>query len=197
VSLPLIVLDNTLSDEFANSYADVSYCDDYWANHFDQTKAAQWSALSETQKERLLIQACRILETARFTESSRMRDNYNLVYDRRSRLVVQLNDQIQPVKYYYYQRLQFPRNIDRDILTGDIFIPEPILMAQCEQSVYILNFDDTSMATRIQGVVNDSTQVDTIRLRQALVAGGSTFSPMALEYVRPFLLKANYQARRQ
>lgn len=197
MAIPLITLNNTLTDEFANSYADVAYCTDYWTNHFDQTKAAQWTALAEPQQERLLIQACRVIETARFTESSRLRDNYNLVYDRRTRLVVQLNDQIQPVKYYYYQRLQFPRNIDRNIETGALFVPEPILMAQCEQTVYLLNFDDTSIANRMQGVTNDSTQVDTIRLRQTIVAGGSMFSPLAFEYCRPFFLKSTYQTRRQ
>lgn len=197
VPVPLPVLDNTMTDPYANSYVDVAYCDDHWANHWDSIKAGQWQALQEPQKERLLMQACRVIETLRFTESSRLRDNYNLVYDRRSRVVVQLNDQVQPVKYYYYQRLQFPRNLDRDINTGDLYIPEPIMAAQCEQTVYILNFDDSALATRIQGVTQDSTSVDTIRLRQSYLGGGSTLCPMALEYVRPFLLKSSYQNRRQ
>src|ERR1700675_4761813 len=108
-----LTLDTTLADMYANSYITVAYADDYWSNHYNSTKAAQWLALNTGQKGNLLIQACRTIETARFTENVRLRDGYPLLYDRRTRVVVQLNDQIQPVKYYYYQRLQFPRNLDR------------------------------------------------------------------------------------
>lgn len=192
-----LTLNTTLADPYANSYIDITYCSDYWANHYNQVKAAQWAALTPGQQNNLLIEACRVLETARYTENVRLRDGYPLLYDRRTRVVVQLNDQIQPVKYYFYQRLQFPRNLDRDVTTGTLFVPEPILMAQAEQTVYTLNFDDTALANRAMGVTADYINVGNIRLRQSYVSDGSTFSPTALEYVRPYLLKSSYQARRQ
>lgn len=191
-----LTLVTTLSDPYANSYISSAYCDDFWADHFNQIKAAQWNALTANQKVNLLIEACRVLETARFTQSGH-RSGYHLRYDRVSHLVLELNDQSHPVKYDYFQRLQFPRNIDRDKITGVTYIPEPIMMAQAEQTVYLLNVDDTALSNRMQGIESDYINVGNIRLRQTYVSDGSMFSPMALEYIRPYLLKSSAQVQRQ
>lgn len=193
-----LTLNKTLSDEYANSYIDVAYADDYWASHFSSTKAAQWAALSTDQKTNLLIEACRVIETARFTENVRLQNaSYPLIYDRRRRVVLQINQDLLPVKFYYLQRLQFPRNLDRDVTTGNTYIPEPLMMAQAEQTVYTLNYDDTAAANRMSGVTQDSITVGNIRLHQTYVADASMWSPMALEYARPFMLKTSHQLRRQ
>jgi len=192
-----VTLNNTLTDAYANSYVDVAYADDYWDNHWNSTKSDQWNALDTTVKERLLIQACRVIETARFTVNVRLRDGYPLYYDRRTHIVAQLNDQILPVKYYFYQRLQFPRNLDRDINSGALYVPEPVMLAQCEQAVYTINFDDTALANRMQGITHDNTSIGNIRVRQEYTGDGSMWSPVALEYVKPYLLKTSYEMRRQ
>ena len=191
-----ITLNQTLADKYANSYVDVAYCDDFWLNHYSATKALAWAGLSSAQKTSLLIKACRVIETARFTVFSRVKDWRPLYYDRRTHIVAQLNDNILPVKYFYYQSLQFPRNLDRDIDSGALYIPEPVMLAQCEQTVYSLNFDDTALSNRMQGVVQDQTSVGSIHLFQTYTADGSEFCPQALEYVKPFLLKSSYEVRR-
>lgn len=182
---------------YSNSYVDVPYADSYWANHYNAVASAQWFALTVSQKAFALIAACRLIETIRFTTATRLRDDYPLLYDRHSGTFIQLNDQLSPIKFYYYQRLQFPRNLDRDILDGTLFIPEPICMAQCEQAVYLLTVDTSAIAARLQGVVEDVTYVGSIHLRQNFVQGGSTFSPVALDMARPYMLTSTHPVRRQ
>jgi hypothetical protein len=191
-----VTLTSTLAGEYSNSYVDIAYCDAYWSGHYSTTKGAQWSALTDGQKTRLLIQACRIIETARFTVKVDLDVDYSLVYDRRTHNVLSLAEDQPAVKYYYYQALQFPRSIDRDTTTGETYIPEPIKEAQCEQAVYTLNFDDSILANVLQGVATDSLAVGDVRIAQTLVRGGSAISPVALEHLKPFLLKSSSTIRR-
>lgn len=186
-----LALNTTITDPYANSYVDAAYCDDYWAQHYSATKAAQWAALSSDQKISLLVAACRVIETGRFTAPAALRRPFGLDYSRRTRTVITMTDRITPAKYLYTQRLQFPRNLDVDLTDGHLFVPEPILMAQCEQTVYTLNFDETAVANRIQGVAADATYIGNIHLRQTYVSDGSQFAPMALEMCRPFLMKTS------
>lgn len=182
---------------YSNSYVDIPYANNYWANHYNQTAAAVWSGLQPQQQAFALIAACRVLETIRFTVVTRLRDDYPMLFDRRSGTFVQLNDQLLPIKFYYYQRLQFPRNLDRDIIDGTLYIPEPICMAQCEQAVYLIGLDTSSMQSRMQGVVQDVTYVGNIHLRQNYVQGGTTLSPVAREMCRPYMLTTSHEIRRQ
>jgi len=191
-----LTLITTLADQFSNSYVDAAYCDAYWAQHYSAVKASQWAALVDGQKVSLLIAACRVLETARFTCLKTLRKTLPHRYDRHSRLVMTLEDQPMPTKWLWTQRLQFPRNLDHDFNTGALYIPEPVMMAQCEQAVYTLNFDDTAIANRLQGVVEDITNIGNIHLRQNYVQGGSQFSPAALELIRPYLLSTSAEVRR-
>ncbi len=69
-----IILNNALTDQYANSYCDVNYADSYWTDHYNQTKAAQWLALTNQQKINLLVEACRVIETVRFTQNILLRD---------------------------------------------------------------------------------------------------------------------------
>ncbi len=185
-----LTLNTTLTDPYANSYVDVAYCDDYWAAHYSVTKATQWAGLSTAQKESLLIRACRVIETARFTTQADPRTFPRMEYSRRTRTVITWEDRVTATRYLYTQSLQFPRNLDVDLTDGHLFIPEPIQMAQCEQAVYSLNFDETAISNRLQGISADATYVGSIHLRQTYDQGGSQFAPMALDMCRPFFIRS-------
>lgn len=193
----------TLAGELSNSYCDVAFADDYWTNHFSATKAAQWAALSATQKVRLLIQACKIIEGVRFTVPITLPD-YALHYDRRTGKVLDINLTRNPVKYFYYQKLQFPRNLDVYYETvptdsqenalahlGDIYMREEPQIAQCEQAIYTLNFDETSYSNRLQGITLDTLGLGRQQLAQTQEYGttGSMLAPMAAEILRPLMVK--------
>jgi hypothetical protein len=192
-----LTIDATLGTFTSNSYVDLAYADDYWANHFNATKVAQWLALTDEQKTTLLISGTRVIDTLRFTNRT-TRADYSMRYNRLTGTVIDMSYLWrEPVKWYYYQKLQFPRNLDVDPSNGSLYIPEPIKMAQCEQAMYLLNFDDTAMANRMQGVVLDTMSVGRgqIDITQEYASTGSAFAPMALEFVRPFLVK-NAKAKR-
>lgn len=50
-----------------NSYVDVAYADDYFANHWNPSLSSSWSALQSTHKNNVLVAACRTMEQIRFT----------------------------------------------------------------------------------------------------------------------------------
>lgn len=186
----MLTLDATLATKSANSYVTVVYCDEYWGQHYSATKAAQWLALSTTQKQALLIQACRIIERVRFTANLDPSSDIHLFYDRSTQKVMQVRDDELAVKYNHFQSLQFPRNLDRDPDTGTLYIPEAIKMAQCEQAAHILSFDESALANRLQGIESDSVAVGTVRTSQTYGGAGSMLAPMALEFINPFVMKS-------
>jgi len=184
-----ILLDDTISGKASNSYASVAFADDYFLEHYDTTKASQWDALGDGQKQQLLVAACRVLETARFTNPVAPLQ-YSTFYDSRTGRVLILDDRLEPVKYLSYQALQFPRNLDVDPDTGDTLIPEAIQMAQCEQAIYILNFDETARAAQLQGVRQETLTIGRgqVHTHSQYAGEGSAFAPLALEYARPYLI---------
>lgn len=190
-----LTLVSTLSSETANSYVDAAYCDAYWEQHYLLEKAEQWSALSSTQKDLALIQACRVLETLRFTVPSYSAEQFDVYYDNHTRLIVSSASSASPTKAVYTQALQFPRSVDRDT-SGAYYIPEAVKMAQCEQAVYLLSFSDSTLALSVQGVSSESTSVGDVDVRQTVSGRGSAVSPVALEFVKPFLLKLSKPIRR-
>lgn len=194
-------IDVTISGEFSNSYVDVAFADDYWTNHFSTVKAAQWTALTSAQKTTVLVAACRVLESARFTLGSSYSD-YELLYDRRSHLILNRAVDQLPVKYSYYQKLQFPRNLDIQYTgtPGDIgtaYIPEDVQEAQCEQALYLINFDDTAVANRLQGITLEKVGVgrDQITTTQEYAVTGSMFAPLAMELLRAYFIKGGRTRR--
>ncbi len=192
-----VLVDATISGEFANSYADVAYADAYFLDHYDATKAAAWDALSDGQKQMLLVQACRVLNTARCVNAVQATD-YSFFYDSASGLVRELSLRQSPVPYTTYQALQFPRNLDLNTTTGAAYIPEQVKMAQCEEAIYLKNFDETAMANRTQGILQDTVSVGNgqVHLTQQYAAEGSSLAPLALEFMRPFFLKSGTRMRR-
>jgi len=185
-----LTLDSTLSATTSNSYCTVQFADDYWANHYSTTKQAQWQSLTDGQKQQLLINSCRIIESCKFTVNILPTD-YSLHYDYRTQKVLDITLSRDPVKYYYYQKLQFPRNLDIDPVTHSTYIPSPIMEAQCEQAVYVLNFDESAISNRLQGVVSDTVEIgrSQIHLNQEYVSDGSALAPMALEFLKPFTIR--------
>jgi hypothetical protein len=192
-----LTIDTTLGGEFSNSYVDLTYADDYWENHYSSVKAAQWAALSDEQKSQLLIRACRVLETARFTIPVTLPE-YAIHYDRTTGKVLDLNLTTQPVKFYYSQRLQFPRNLDfvkmgpnGDLNLGDLYIPSEVQIAQVEQAMYMLNLDDGAIANRIQGITMDKFSVGKgqVDATQEYAVTGSMFAPLTLEMLRPLMVR--------
>lgn len=192
-----ITLDTTLNGTKSNSYCTVAYADDYFFNHWDTVKAAAWDALGFPQKTYLLVMACRLIETVKYTNQITI-DEFQLFYDRRSGMILELDQTKEPVKYTYIQKLQFPRNLDRDYITGVVYIPEEIMMAQCEQAIYLTTYDETAVANRTKGIVNDTVGLGNgdLHLNQEYVSDGSAFAPMALEFVRPYMIKSGSKLRR-
>ena len=117
-----LTINNTLNDPYANSYVDVAYCDAYWLQHYNAVKASQWAALGAPQKISLLVAACRVIETARFTAPAYLRRPLQLDYSRRTRTVITMADRLTPAKWLYTQRLQYPRNLDVDLTDGHLFV---------------------------------------------------------------------------
>lgn len=202
-----LTLDTNIGGEVSNSYCDVAFADTYWSNHFSSVKAAQWAALSANQKAQVLIQACRIIETARYTYLNTL-PQYAIHYDRRTGKVHDMNLTRDPVKYYYYQKLQFPRNLDVHYLApqtgdpsynvGDIYIPDDVMEAQCEQALYLLNLDESAIANRMQGITLEKIGIgkQSIESTQEYAVTGSMFAPLAFELMRPFMIKGAKISRR-
>jgi hypothetical protein len=191
-----LALDTTKSGETSNSYCDQSYADDYWANHYSLTKSAQWGNLSDGQKTTALIQATRVLESVRFTYKVGLPD-YALHYDRHTGQVLDLNLTRDPVKYFYYQRLQFPRNLDiyyeqsTPGLNGQTYIRDEVMQAQCEQAMYLLNFDETATANRMQGITLDRIGLGKGQMdaTQEYATSGTALAPMAYELLRDLMVR--------
>jgi hypothetical protein len=187
-----VTLDNTISGWYANSYADLVYADSYWEDHYSSTKTDQWSALSDEQKTHLMLVACSVIERYKFTATGFMRppDYWHSEFNRQSGLVVQLTSDNRPIRAAYRQKLQFPRSFDYTI-DGVWFIPDDIMRAQCEQAMYILNFDEDSMSQRLQGITQNSLTVGSVHVSQTFSAGGSALAPMAREILSQYFFVSN------
>lgn len=194
-----------LGTEISNTYCTQAYADTYWAEDYRSGLSAQWAALDDTQKTKLLIAACRDIEQLRFTIPQTL-PAYAMHYDRRTLKVVSMNLTRQPVKYYYYQRLQFPRNLDvyylalpSDITpppnwgTGQIYIPDEIMRAQCEQAMYRLTLDTSDIQAQLQGIAEQSVvlgkQDVAVTTKYAPGANGTNLSSDTIALVSPFVVR--------
>lgn len=185
------IINAVLSDEQANSYCTLDYANTYFANHYSQAKNTTWSALADAQKTQLLIQACFTIEQIKFTEFAEYNGARfgNLGWNNLTNRFGYFNNSATSSKYLFYQALQFPRN--KDVYsTGDTYIPDRVMIAQCEQAIYLIGFDDSAIANAMQGISLDSIQVDKIKLTQEYTAGsrGTTLAPLALDYLKPYML---------
>lgn len=181
-----------------NSYVDVAYADDYFANHWNSTFVTAWDGVDDQPKANLLVAAARVIESARFTNIVVHTDwRFHRYYNRLTMQIMNFQLLREPVKFYFYQLMQFPRNLDIDPTTGALYIPEAIKMAQCEQAMYMLTFDESALSNRIQGVTNDTISIGRgqIHLNQQYGSEGSMFAPTAYEMIKPYLVR-NVRTRR-
>lgn len=194
---PSLKFDSSLSGQYSTSYCDLAWAEAYFQNHYNAVNATTWDALAPNQQQAALIVGCRVIETARFTNYVRPTD-YAFFYDYITGMVRQLAERMEPIRYQNSQRLQFPRNVDIDIVTGLSFIPEEILMAQCEQALYMLSYDGQAVANRMQGIIESRTSVgrNAVSVTEQYLNAGSAFSPMALELARPLFLSGGQRMRR-
>lgn len=193
------VLDFTLSSETSNSYCSTEEAAAYWADHYDTIKSAQWAALSTTQQQRLLVRACTVIEGLRFTIPITLPE-YALHYDRHTGQVLDLSLTRQPVKWFYYQRLQFPRNLDVYYFTdpvGTIYMRPELKDAQAEQAMYLLNFDDSILANRLMGLTMEKVAVgkQAVDITQEYGASGSSLAPVAYDMIRQLVVKGGRMQR--
>lgn len=186
----MLTLDNTQSGESANSYVDVAYADDYFSAHLSSTKQTLWAGLTDDQKTNALIQGCYMVEQLKFTiPTNTFPFDARLQYDNLRHTYYYSVPQVPGVaiKYTALQALQFPRNID--MKSTGVFIPEKVMMAQCEQAIYLCAFDDSTLATSLQGVTSDVVQVSGLTVSQKITPGGTAMSPIAMQFLNPYLLR--------
>jgi hypothetical protein len=153
--------------------------------------------LTEPQKITLLTAACRSIERIRFVYPQTL-PNYAIHYDRRTGKVMDLNLSRDPVRYYYYQKLQFPRNLDiyyeqapPGTPLGSLYMREEPMNAQCEQAMYLLNADTTPLANKMMGVTLDTLTVGKgqITTTQQYGGTGTLLSPIAVEILSGLMVR--------
>lgn len=188
----------TIADEYANSYVSEEEADAYWEDHYSTVKSDQWVNLSSGQKQTLLVQACRMIESIRFTKII-PQNEYSYHYDLRSgKVLVSYLDRL-PVRYDVDQSLQFPRNIDIDTVTGEPYIPESIKYAQCEQALYILTFDESAMSSALQGIVRESVSIGRGQIQQSTEYSqqmATMFAPVVIQMLKPFFCMTTSRLQR-
>jgi len=194
-----VLIDDTISGEYSNSYIDIAYADEYFEDHFDDTKADTWSALSDGQKQTLLVQATMILEQFKFTYITERRE-LTLHYDPQTGTVHDFLHVQYPVRYTWNQALQFPRNLDVDSATGETYIPEPVKIAQLEQAVSLKNFNVGSTTKILAGIKSESVELPGPIKKATEYQDGATVtafitsasvSPLALQYLTPYMVPAD------
>jgi hypothetical protein len=188
-----IVLDATVGGEFSNAFTNIAYADEYFENHYNSVKKAAWQALTDEAKEAALMDATQILEQFNFIVGVLKPTVSDMVYDPRTgKFLAYVNESVTPTKYNYFQALQFPRSVD--VYTdGTLYIPEKIKRATCEQAVYLLAFDDSALANRLQGITMDRVSIGqgAISATQEYGLGGTMLAPTAHQLIRPYLVNTS------
>ena len=199
-----ILIDDTISGEFSNSYIDITFADEFFADHFDTTKTTAWEALGDNQKQNLLVQAALVIEQYKYTYVLERRE-LSLHYDPQTGTVHDFLNVQYPVRYLWNQNLQFPRNLDVDSVTGETYIPEAVKIAQLEQSIAILTFSSSIATTSskiLAGVKEEEVELPgpirklTVYQDAGTISSSNSFttataSSLALQYLSPYMLSAD------
>ena len=106
-----MAIEATVGGENSNSYITLAEAEAYFA---ERLHADAWAGTSESDKEKVLLTACRHLERLRYWDGN------------------------QPAFSDPRQRLTFPRTRDVDA-DGRYIIPQPVKDAQCEEALALLN----------------------------------------------------------
>jgi hypothetical protein len=181
-----MALDTTVGGETTNSYVSVSEADRYFAAHYSTAKNTAWTALTTPRKESALKRGCQQIETIKMLDVE-----YNVVGRLPLALIDDIYADITICKHESYQRLQFPRNIDEDS-AGDMFVPQEVKDAQCEQAVHLLTFDDAALLTIGQGIVEEAVTAGAVKsyTRYSEGVAPSYISPLAAELLRPYFRRS-------
>lgn len=198
-----LTLIRDLASQVSNSYCTLEFANNYWQGDYRAQLSTQWAALSDPQKTSALIAGCRVIEQVRFTVPTLARQ-WETRYNYRTQMVMSYNIDPQPSRYQLFQNLQFPRNIDVYYLNmpadvtppdgyapGMPYIPEEIMSAQCEQAVFLLNFDDGVLAEQVQGIVESTTTLGKgdVTITREYGSRGLEIAPRALSLIKPFIVR--------
>lgn len=177
-----MALDSTVGGSASNSYVTMAEANTYFTNHYLTAKKTLWNTLGGPQKESVLKRACQLLETLLVLDDQLSTGRLPVA------LVVDLGYDLSVHRSEYNQRLQFPRNLDVD-LTGAPFVPQEVKDAQCEQAVYMLAFDDTTLITLQQGIVEEAVTAGAVKSYTKYSEGmaPSYLSPQVIELMRQYL----------
>jgi hypothetical protein len=188
------VVISEIYSNWATSYLSLAGATAYFAAHYKPAYATQWAALSASQQGLLLNAATRDLEQLKYVERQAVPTYRYFVDPVKGRILI-LTPRRDPIKYNYYQSLQFPRSVDIH-QDSTVFIPMQMQWAQCEQAIYRLNFDETLLSNARQGLSINSVKVGGgISIYQHLNSGGDNLSPTALAYIKPFLKYGKHLVR--
>lgn len=188
------ILISDISSEIANSYVDLDYADAFWLDDYRPLLRDQWTALTPGQKSGLLIDACRVIESIRFTLPV-VGSDYTLTFNRRAGNFIFANAARLPYRAEQSQSLQFPRNLDiydtnppSPDLLGKYYVPTQVKDAQCEQAMHLFNFDESIIGSRLQGLVQDSAGIGDIKTSQLYGGLFTMLAPKALENLKSFFI---------
>lgn len=177
-----MALDVTVGGSASNSYVAVSDADRYFNTHYITAKKTAWTALGQPQKESALKRACQQIETLKVLDDELSTGRLPIA------LVIDYGFDLSIHRAEINQKLQFPRNLDL-LPDGSPYIPQDLKDAQCEQAVYLLSFDDTTLVTLTQGVVEEAVTAGPIKSYTRYSEGFAPtyIAPLVLELMRPYL----------
>lgn len=182
-------LDTTVGGSTSDSYASVAYADTFFANHYSIAKRDAWAALVLAQKEHVLRRATQIMDTLRVLD-----DEFG--FGPLPAALIELNAYDYSVRRLMVnQRLNFPRNVDIDD-ANDGFIVIDILDAQCEQAVFLLSADESSMISQLSGIKEEEVRAGPVMSRTVFSAMGSLVAPLTVELMRPYVRPTRRLTRR-
>lgn len=180
--MPTSLLNTTKGATDATSYVDVEWANTYFASHWNQASSDLWSTKSSQQKERALLSAMSVIESLRVLD-------YEYAAGKLPLALIAEHYDLTVHRAEVGQRLQFPRNVDIDYTTGDTFIRQEVMEAQCEQAVYLMTMDPAALVAQAQGIDNELVSVGPIRTHTQYTGRGGMIAPMAnqlmMEFIRP------------
>jgi hypothetical protein len=191
-SLPKI--DTTVMGASSNSYVDLNFAADYFANHMSSVKRDGWLGLSDEQATMALLSAAGDVESLKFVEPEM---DYALLPHLDPVTLTYRNVSDAVTKWNPLQRLQFPRNIDIDYTADSVpYIPIYVQMAQCEQAWYRCTIDTSNLISQAQGVRHESFSADGLSLNTIFTGQGHMFAPETTQFLRQFFLPKNRRFQR-
>src|SRR4051812_40087267 len=177
-----MALTATVGGSTSDSYVTVAEANTYFNNHYLTAKKTVWSALGQPQKESALKRACQQIETLRVLDDELSTGRLPVA------LVISLGYDLSIHRAEINQKLQFPRNLDLNPDGSTVFVPQEVKDAQCEQAVYLLSFDDSTLTTLLNGVVEEAVTAGAVKTFTKYTEGHAPtyLAPIVIELMRQF-----------